>query len=59
MDDGVTPIEDCLVLFNHGSPKEARLYPGLPHMGYPDSLGAAYKWLDDVLGQGKCSRLPN
>ncbi|CEL06550.1 Putative Conidial pigment biosynthesis protein Ayg1 (AFU_orthologue; AFUA_2G17550) [Aspergillus calidoustus] len=59
MDDGVTPIEDCLVLFNHGSPKEARLYPGLPHMGYPDSLVAAYKWLDDVLGQGKCSRLPN
>ncbi|KAL3440210.1 Alpha/Beta hydrolase protein [Aspergillus insuetus] len=60
MDDGITPIEDCLALFTHGTPKEGRFYPGLPHMGYPDSLAAAYKWLEDVLGQGgKCSALPN
>ncbi|KAL3462104.1 Alpha/Beta hydrolase protein [Aspergillus heterothallicus] len=52
MADGITPIEDCLALFNHGSPKEGRFYPGLPHMGYPDSLSAAYKWLEDVLGSG-------
>ncbi|KAL2837244.1 Alpha/Beta hydrolase protein [Aspergillus pseudoustus] len=51
MNDGITPIEDCLTLFNHGSPKEGRFYPGLPHMGYPDSLSAAYKWLEDVMGQ--------
>lgn len=24
VDDGVVPIEDCLVLFEHGSPKEGR-----------------------------------
>ncbi|BCS23440.1 alpha/beta hydrolase family protein [Aspergillus puulaauensis] len=50
IDDGVVPIEDCHLLFSHGSPKEGRFYPGLPHMGYPASLGAAYKWLEDVLG---------
>ncbi|OJJ01842.1 hypothetical protein ASPVEDRAFT_652310 [Aspergillus versicolor CBS 583.65] len=48
--DGVTPIEDCLELFNYGTSKEGRFFPGLPHMGYPDSLMVAYKWLDDLLG---------
>ncbi|KAL4892276.1 Alpha/Beta hydrolase protein [Aspergillus ambiguus] len=48
-DDGVVPIEDCLVLFNHGSPKEGRFFKSLPHMGYPDSLQAAYTWLEEVL----------
>ncbi|KAL2810307.1 Alpha/Beta hydrolase protein [Aspergillus granulosus] len=50
MDDGITPIEDCFALFNHGRPKEGRFYPKLPHMGYPDSLSAAYTWLEDLLG---------
>ncbi|KAB8229403.1 heptaketide hydrolyase ayg1 [Aspergillus alliaceus] len=49
VDDGVTPIEDSLTLFNHGSPKEGRFFEGLPHMGYPDSLPVAYKWLEDLL----------
>ncbi|KAL3428879.1 Alpha/Beta hydrolase protein [Aspergillus tetrazonus] len=52
IDDGVVPIEDCLLLFNHGSPKEGRFYPGLPHMGYPRSLDVAYKWLEDLLQFG-------
>ncbi|BCR99487.1 2,6-dihydropseudooxynicotine hydrolase [Aspergillus awamori] len=49
VDDGVTPIEDCLMLFNHGSPKEGRFFHGLPHMGYPHSLVPSYKWFEDVL----------
>lgn len=49
--DGVTPIEDCMVLFNHGSsPKEGRFFEGLPHMGYPNSLPVSYDWLENVLG---------
>ncbi|KAE8330220.1 Alpha/Beta hydrolase protein [Aspergillus sergii] len=47
--DGITPIEDSLLLFNHGSPKEGRFFEGLPHMGYPDSLPVAYRWLEDLL----------
>ncbi|KAL4975990.1 hypothetical protein BDW66DRAFT_151525 [Aspergillus desertorum] len=47
--DGVVPIEDCLLLFNHGSPKDGRFYPGLPHMGYPLSLEVAYKCLEGLL----------
>ncbi|EAL94052.1 heptaketide hydrolyase ayg1 [Aspergillus fumigatus Af293] len=49
VDDGVVPIEDCLVLFEHGSPKEGRFYKGLPHMGYPNSLPVSYEWLEQVL----------
>lgn len=49
--DGVTPIEDCMVMFNHGSsPKEGRFFEGLPHMGYPNSLPVSYDWLENVLG---------
>ncbi|PYI13074.1 alpha/beta-hydrolase [Aspergillus japonicus CBS 114.51] len=58
VDDGVTPIEDCLVLFNHGSPKEGRFFPGLPHMGYPHSLPVSYKWLEEVL-ESKPAMLKN
>ncbi|KAL4930438.1 heptaketide hydrolyase ayg1 [Aspergillus undulatus] len=55
VDDGIVPIEDCYLLFSHGSPKEGRFHPGLPHMGYPDSLGAAYRWLEGILGSGYSS----
>ncbi|KKK17909.1 pigment biosynthesis protein [Aspergillus ochraceoroseus] len=50
VDDGVVPIEDCLILFNYGSPKEGRFFQGLPHMGYPHSLSPSYKWLEGILG---------
>jgi hypothetical protein len=33
VDDGVVPIEDCLVLFEHGSPKEGR-YAFSSHSSY-------------------------
>lgn len=49
VDDGVVPIEDSLVLFNHGGPKEGRFFEGLPHMGYPNSLMVSYKWLEELL----------
>ncbi|CAL5871260.1 uncharacterized protein PFLUO_LOCUS5508 [Penicillium psychrofluorescens] len=49
VNDGVVPIEDSMVLFSHGGPKEGRFFNGLVHMGYPDSLPVAYKWLEDVL----------
>ncbi|KAJ5281737.1 hypothetical protein N7478_007109 [Penicillium angulare] len=49
VDDGVVPIEDSMVLFNHGGPKEGRFFEGTVHMGYPHSLPVAYKWLEDVL----------
>ncbi|KAF7593731.1 hypothetical protein BBP40_010906 [Aspergillus hancockii] len=49
VDDGVTPIEDSLILFNHGTPKEGRFFEGLPHMGYPNSLPVAYRWLEEIL----------
>ncbi|KAJ5104621.1 hypothetical protein NUU61_001968 [Penicillium alfredii] len=53
VDDGVVPIEDCLVLFNHGGHKEGRFFENRMHMGYPDSLPVAYKWLEDVLSPNK------
>lgn len=49
VDDGVVPIEDSLILFNHGGPKEGRFFEKMVHMGYPDSLPVAYKWLEEVL----------
>ncbi|KAE8356235.1 Alpha/Beta hydrolase protein [Aspergillus coremiiformis] len=49
IDDGITPIEDSLLLFRHGSPKEGRFFDGLPHMAYPDSLPVAYTWLEGIL----------
>lgn len=53
VDDGVVPIEDCHVLFNHGGPKEGRFFEGMVHMGYPNSLPVSYKWLEDLLSPGK------
>ncbi|OGE56803.1 hypothetical protein PENARI_c002G00640 [Penicillium arizonense] len=49
VNDGVVPIEDCIVLMNHGGPKEGRFFENLVHMGYPHSLPVAYKWLESVL----------
>ncbi|KAJ5958191.1 uncharacterized protein N7479_005341 [Penicillium vulpinum] len=49
VDDGVVPIEDSMVTFNHGGFKEGRFFENRVHMGYPDSLPVAYKWLESVL----------
>ncbi|KAJ5647212.1 hypothetical protein N7490_003584 [Penicillium lividum] len=53
VNDGVVPVEDSLVLFNHGGPKEGRFFEGMVHMGYPNSLPVSYKWLEDVLSPNK------
>ncbi|CAF9922191.1 MAG: hypothetical protein HETSPECPRED_004991 [Heterodermia speciosa] len=47
--DGLMPIEDSLLLMNHGSPKEARFFPNLLHMGYPVSNNSIYPWLEGVM----------
>ena len=43
------PIEDSTLLFEHGSPKEARLFPGAVHMGYPDANKSVYPWLESLV----------
>ncbi|KAH8702102.1 conidial pigment biosynthesis protein Ayg1 [Talaromyces proteolyticus] len=59
VDDGVVPIEDCLVLFNHGSPKEGRFIEKLPHMGYPNTLPVAYEWFEKLLAKNAEPGLKN
>jgi hypothetical protein len=52
VDDGVVPIEDCLVLFEHGSPKEGRYvilsssrFPGEKSiLTFADSTRASHIW---------------
>ncbi|OKL63847.1 hypothetical protein UA08_00430 [Talaromyces atroroseus] len=51
VDDGVVPIEDSLLLFNYGSPKEGRFVEKLAHMGYPDTLAVAYEWFENLLAK--------
>ena len=48
--DGLMPIEDSLLLFEYGTPKEARFFPGALHMGYPMANGAVYPWMEEVMG---------
>lgn len=43
------PIEDSMLLFEHGSPKEARFFPGALHMGYPLANSAVYPWMEQVI----------
>lgn len=38
--DGLMPIEDSMLMMEYGSPKEARFFTGLLHMGYPPANGA-------------------
>jgi esterase FrsA len=46
--DEQVPIDDMLVLVEHGGPKEMRLFPG-GHMGYgPNTLPAVIAWLQKV-----------
>jgi pimeloyl-ACP methyl ester carboxylesterase len=59
VDDGIVPIEDSLLLFNHGSPKEGRFVEKLAHMGYPDTLAVAYDWLENLLTKGENPGLKN
>ncbi|KLU90742.1 hypothetical protein MAPG_10594 [Magnaporthiopsis poae ATCC 64411] len=47
--DGLMPIEDSVMLFEHGSPKEARFFTDALHMGYPKANEAVYPWMESVM----------
>ncbi|KAK3371979.1 Alpha/Beta hydrolase protein [Podospora didyma] len=47
--DGLMPIEDSMMLFEYGSPKEARFFTGALHMGYPLANSAVYPWMESVM----------
>jgi hypothetical protein len=49
--DGLMPIEDSLMLFEHGTPKEARFFPGALHMGYPMANASVYPWMESVMAK--------
>ena len=47
--DGLMPIEDSMLLMEYGTPKEARFFTGLLHMGYPPANGSVYPWMEQVM----------
>lgn len=48
--DEQVPMDDMIVLLEHGAPKEARFFPG-GHMGYgPDTLPTVIRWLQKTAG---------
>ncbi|KAF4974423.1 hypothetical protein FZEAL_8666 [Fusarium zealandicum] len=47
--DGLMPIEDSMMLFEYGSPTEARFFPGATHMGGPMALPTACAWMEEVM----------
>jgi esterase/lipase len=49
MQDGLMPIEDSMLLFEHGTPKEARFVSGALHMGYPLANNFVYPWMEKVM----------
>ncbi|OTA58885.1 alpha/beta-hydrolase [Hypoxylon sp. EC38] len=53
MHDGLMPIEDSILLFEYGSPKEARFFTGALHMGYPMANSSVYPWMEQVMTSTK------
>ncbi|KAI1372440.1 alpha/beta-hydrolase [Hypoxylon crocopeplum] len=51
--DGLMPIEDSMLLFEYGSPKEARFFTGALHMGYPMANSSVYPWMEQVMASAK------
>jgi hypothetical protein len=47
--DGCMPVEDSMVLAEHGSVKEMRFVRERAHMGYPEANGIVYPWLEEIL----------
>ncbi|PMD16032.1 alpha/beta-hydrolase [Hyaloscypha hepaticicola] len=47
--DGLMPIEDSMLLFDHGTPKEARFFDKALHMGYPMANASVYPWMESVM----------
>ncbi|KAK0723684.1 Alpha/Beta hydrolase protein [Apiosordaria backusii] len=54
--DGLMPIEDSMLLFEHGSPKEARFFMGALHMGYPMANSSVYPWMESVMSSVQGSK---
>ena len=49
-DDEQVPMDDMIMLLEHGKPKAARFFPG-GHMGYgPNTLPAVLAWLQQTAG---------
>ncbi|KAI1778766.1 alpha/beta-hydrolase [Hypoxylon cercidicola] len=51
--DGLMPIEDSMLLFEYGSPKEARFFTDALHMGYPMANSSVYPWMEEVMASAK------
>ena len=51
--DGLMPIEDSMMLFEYGTPKEARFFTGALHMGYPLANGSVYPWMEEVMASAR------
>ncbi|KAI1815008.1 alpha/beta-hydrolase [Poronia punctata] len=48
--DGLMPIEDSMLLFEYGRPKEARFFTNALHMGYPSANMSVYPWMEEIMG---------
>ncbi|EPE36442.1 alpha/beta-Hydrolase [Glarea lozoyensis ATCC 20868] len=49
VDDGLMPIEDSMLPFEYGTPKEARFFQKALHMGYPAANASVYPWMESVM----------
>ncbi|KAK3716891.1 hypothetical protein LTR37_006241, partial [Vermiconidia calcicola] len=47
--DGLMPIEDSMMLFEYGTPKEARFFKGASHMGGPMASASVYSWIESLV----------
>ncbi|KAL2020485.1 hypothetical protein VTK56DRAFT_8370 [Thermocarpiscus australiensis] len=47
--DGLMPIEDSMMLFEYGTPKEGRFFADALHMGYPMANASVYPWMEQVM----------
>ena len=44
MEDSIFPIEDSLLLLEHGDVKNRRFVPNKNHMEFPDAENYVYDW---------------
>jgi len=46
--DELFPIEDSMLMMQHGSIKEARFFEGIKHMGEPYAMPMAIEWVANL-----------
>ena len=46
--DELFPIEDSMLMMQHGSIKEARFFQGIKHMGEPYAMPMAVEWVGNL-----------